>query len=624
MDNMFPALIRNYKDLMNLMVGILEKFGIYAILNHRKTLKRRNFMEFYENYKYWLENEYFDKETKNELISIKDNPKEIEDRFYKELEFGTGGLRGIIGAGTNRINIYTVRKVSQGLANYIIKEQEDTSRRKVVIAYDSRQSSSEFALEAAKVIAANGIKAYLFDELRPTPELSFAVRFLKAFAGVVITASHNPKEYNGYKVYGRDGAQLSLLNSQTVIYEVNKIKKFSDIKIIDKEEAIGRGLIKIVGKEIDDEYINRLKKLSMNLGPEKDTESNLRIVYTPIHGSGNKLVRRIFKEIGFDNVIVVPEQELPDPDFPTVKTPNPEEKAAFVHAIKLAERENADIIIGTDPDCDRMGVLAKDSNGRYNILTGNQTGCLLLEYILSRMKKNGKLPPRGFVVKTVVTTEMARDIADSYGVKLVEVLTGFKFIGEKILEMDENGDERFIFGFEESYGYLAGSFVRDKDGVVASMLTAEMAAFYKSRGMSLFEGLLELYEKYGYYIEGVSSFTLAGKEGIEKIQTGMSKLREMKPSKFNNYKVKAIRDYLLSKRTDLILCKEERLLLPESNVLYYEMDDGSWFCIRPSGTEPKLKVYFGVTSPNMETSKEKLRGLRENVMEVVGELCPVC
>jgi phosphoglucomutase len=602
----------------------LEKFGIYAILNQRKTLKWRKFMDIYENYKFWLRSEYFDNDTKKELISIKDNPKEIEDRFYKELEFGTGGLRGIIGAGTNRINIYTVRKVSQGLANYVLKEQEDTTRRKVVIAYDSRHRSSEFALEAAKVFAANGIKAYLFDELRPTPELSFAVRFLKVFAGVVITASHNPKEYNGYKVYGRDGAQLSLQDSQAVINEVNNIKEFSNINIIDKEEALSRGLLEIVGKEIDDAYIDHLKRLSMNIGGVKDTESDLKIVYTPIHGSGNKLVRRIFKEIGFINVKVVPEQELPDPDFPTVKSPNPEEKAAFVHAIKLAERENADIIIGTDPDCDRMGVLAKDSNGQYNILTGNQTGCLLLEYILSNMKKNRNIPPRGFVVKTVVTTELARAIANSYGVKLVEVLTGFKFIGEKIREMDENGEEKFIFGFEESYGYLAGSFVRDKDGVVASMLTAEMAAFYKSRGMSLFDGLQELYEKYGYYIEEVSSFTLTGKAGVEKIQTGMSELRTMKPSTFNNYKVKAIRDYLLGKRVNLISGIEERLLLPESNVLYYEMEDDSWFCIRPSGTEPKLKVYFGVSSPNMETSKEKLRGLRENVMEVVGKLMPSC
>jgi len=571
----------------------------------------------YENFKFWLENAYFDDDTKAELNSIKDDPKEIEERFYKDLEFGTGGLRGIIGAGTNRINKYTVRKASQGLANHIIKQGEKAKNRGIVIAYDSRRMSAEFALEAAKVFAGNGIRAYLFDELRPTPELSFAVRFLKAAAGVVITASHNPKEYNGYKVYGEDGGQLSLDGSDAVQREINKIEDITKVNIMDKEEAVNRGLIKVIGKEIDDEYISRLKTLSINPDVIKNVADSFKIVYTPLHGTGNKPVRRILAETGFKHILVVKEQELPDSEFSTVKSPNPEERTVFAHAVELAEKENVDLIIGTDPDCDRVGVVVRNAAGNYVVLTGNQTGSLLMEYILSQKKARGELPANGFVVKTIVTTEMARAIAKSYNVELVEVLTGFKFIGEKIKEMDEFGDKKYLFGFEESYGYLAGTFVRDKDGVVASMLIAEMAAYYRSRGMSLYEGLEELFKKYGYYMEGISSFNLEGKEGLEKIGYTMDKLREDKPTRFNDSEVVAVRDYLVGKRYSLMDGAEKELAFPQSNVLYYELKDGSWFCVRPSGTEPKIKIYYGVSESSEAAAEKKLEKLKENVVGVI-------
>lgn len=475
-------------------------------------------------YKFWVENDYFDTETKEELLSIKDNPKEIEERFYTDLEFGTGGLRGIIGAGTNRMNIYTVRKASQGLADYI--NSMGMQDRGIAIAYDSRYKSPEFALEAAKVFAGNGIKAFLFDELRPTPELSFAVRHLNAAAGVVVTASHNPKEYNGYKVYGEDGGQLPVEASNKVISYINKIEDITKIKIMEKEEAIEKGLLKIIGKEIDDVYISKLKTLSVNPETAKEIGSTFKIVYTPLHGAGNKPVRRILDEMGFKNVLVVKEQELPDSEFSTVKSPNPEEREAFKLAIELAEKEDVDLIIGTDPDCDRVGVVVRNKEGEYVALTGNQTGCLLLEYILSQKKQRGELPANGFVVKTIVTTELARAIAEAYNVELVEVLTGFKFIGEKIKQLDEFGDKKYLFGFEESYGYLAGTFARDKDAVVASMLIAEMAAYYKSRGLTLYEGLIEILDKYGYTLEGITSFTLKGKDGVEKIKSALKSLEK--------------------------------------------------------------------------------------------------
>lgn len=574
-------------------------------------------MDSCQRFKFWLENDYFDDDTKAELNKIKDDPNEIEERFYKDLEFGTGGLRGIIGAGTNRMNIYTVRKASQGLANYISKQGDEVNGRSIVIAYDSRRMSPEFALEAARVFAGSRIKAYLFDELRPTPELSFAVRFLNAAAGVVVTASHNPKEYNGYKVYGEDGAQLSLEGSDAVLSEINKIEDITRVNLMGKEEAINKGLMKIIGKEIDDEYISRLKTLSINHGVIKSVADSFKIIYTPLHGTGNKPVRRILGETGFKHVLVVREQELPDSEFPTVKSPNPEEKTAFAIAIDLAKREDVDLIIGTDPDCDRVGVVVRNAEGEYVVLTGNQTGCLLMEYILSQKKAKGELPANGFAVKTIVTTELAKAIAKQYNIELVEVLTGFKFIGEKIKELDEFGDKKFLFGFEESYGYLAGTFARDKDGVVASMLIAEMAAYYKSRGMSLYEGLQELFRKYGYYIEGISSFNLEGKEGLEKIEYAMNKLREDEPDRFNNSEVAAVRDYLAGKRRDLADSFEEQLTLPQSNVLYYEMKDGSWFCVRPSGTEPKIKIYYGVSESSKELAERKLERLKEDVLGVI-------
>lgn len=568
-------------------------------------------------YDFWMQSEYFDDATKKELEQIGNNPEEIEERFYKDLEFGTGGLRGIIGAGTNRINIYTIRKSSQGLSNYLVKNIKDARERGVAIAYDCRRMSPEFALEAARVFAANGIVAYLFDELRPTPELSFAVRYLKAAAGIVITASHNPKEYNGYKVYGEDGGQLPLEASEAVLEEIEGISDITKIIPMAESLAVEKGLIKKIGSEIDDAYINSLKTLVVNKEAVAQAAATMKIVFTPLHGSGNKPVRRILREIGFKNVLVVPEQEMPDSEFSTVKSPNPEEKDAFKLAIKLAKREGVDLIIGTDPDSDRVGVVVKSSSGEYVVLTGNQTGCLLMEYILSQKKAAGTLPANGFVVKTIVTSELARKIAEYYNIELIDVLTGFKFIGEKIKELDEGGKKKYLFGFEESYGYLAGTFARDKDAVVASMLIGEMAAYYKNRGMSLYEGLQEIFQKYGYYIEGITSFTLQGKEGVEKISGAMEKLRMQKSEVFGAFKVAAIRDYGNRETIRFPAGDKERLDLPESNVLYYELSDGSWFCVRPSGTEPKIKIYYGVSDTSSEGARQKLASLEGSV---VGEI----
>ncbi len=568
--------------------------------------------------KFWLESDYFDKETKNELLGLKDNEKEIEDRFYKNLEFGTGGLRGIIGAGTNRMNIYTVRVASQGLADYI--KETGTQDRGIVIAYDSRFMSPEFSLEAAKVFCANGIKTYLFDALRPVPELSFSVRYLKAAAGVVVTASHNPKQYNGYKVYGEDGGQLPLEAANTVINYINKIEDITTVKTISKEEAIEKGLLNIIGSEIDDAYNENLKKLCINKDAVEKVADTFKIVYTPLHGTGNKPVRRILKEIGFKNVLVVKEQELPDSEFSTVKSPNPEERSAFEIAIKLATENNVDLIIGTDPDSDRVGVVVRKNDGQYEVLTGNQTGCLLMEYMLSALKENGKLPTNGFVVKTIVTTELTRAIAEHYDVELVEVLTGFKFIGEQIKLRDEEGDQKYLFGFEESYGYLAGTNVRDKDAVVAAMLIAEMAAYYKLKGMSLYDALISLFEKYGYYLEGINSFTLEGKDGLTKIKDAMKSMRDTKYSSFGDFKIKAIRDYQNGVRTAIADGTVEELTLPESDVLYFETVDGSWFCVRPSGTEPKIKIYYGVSEKTLELAKQKLQNLTNSVLQTVKPL----
>lgn len=567
---------------------------------------------------FWLESDYFDKDTKNELISIKNDPKEVEDRFYKNLEFGTGGLRGIIGAGTNRINIYTVRVASQGLANYI--KQLGKQDKGIVIAYDSRFMSPEFSLEAAKVFCANGIKVYLFDELRPTPQLSFAVRYLKAAAGIVVTASHNPKQYNGYKVYGDDGGQLSLDGSNAVIDEINKLSDITKINTMSKEAALEKGLLEIIGSEVDDAYIAMLKTLQVNKDAASKVADTFKIVYTPLHGAGNKPVRRILSENGFKNVLVVKEQELPDSQFTTVKSPNPEERSAFELAIKLASENNVDLIIGTDPDSDRVGVVVRKNDGEYAVLTGNQTGCLLLEYILTAMNEAGNLPKNGFVVKTIVTTELSRVIAKYYNIELVEVLTGFKFIGEQIMLRDENGNQKYLFGFEESYGYLAGTDVRDKDAVVASMLIAEMAAYYKVKGKSLYDALINLFEKYGYYVEGINSFTLEGKDGLQKMKAAMSTMRAAKYTSFGRLKVKAIRDYLNSEKFIVEDGSTEEITLPESDVLYFEMEDGSWFCVRPSGTEPKIKIYYGVSDKTLELSQQRLDDLKNNVLEVIKPL----
>lgn len=576
-------------------------------------------MNYIDKYNFWRENPYFDEQTRRELEDIKDNVKEIEERFYKDLEFGTGGLRGIIGAGTNRMNVYTVAKATQGLANYLLKNEHNAHERGVVIAYDSRHKSPDFALKAALVLCANGIKSYLFDELRPTPELSFAVRYLKAAAGIVITASHNPKQYNGYKVYGADGGQLPLGGTEAVIKEIYKIEDITSIPVISEQDALNRGLLNYIGQEIDDEYIKHLKTLSININNIESSARAMKIIYTPLHGTGTKPVMRILKETGFDNILIVKEQQDPDPDFSTVKSPNPEEKSAFEIAIKMAQKENVDLIIGTDPDSDRVGVVVKNKTGEYVVLTGNQTGCLLMEYILSQKAQRNEMPENPFVVKTIVTTELARKIAAFYNVALIEVLTGFKFIGEKIKELDENGDMNFIFGFEESYGYLAGTFVRDKDAVVASMLIAEMAAFYRQKGMTLYEGLIELFEKYGYFMEGITSFDLEGKEGTEKIEKAMQYLREKRPRNFGNYAIKAFRDYEKGLKYNLAGGNEQKLDLPKSNVLYYETEDGSWFCVRPSGTEPKIKIYYGVSTDNADASIKKLESLKSEVVGFISK-----
>lgn len=573
-----------------------------------------------EKYQFWLSNDYFDAATREELAKIKEDKKEIEERFYKDLEFGTGGLRGIIGAGTNRINLYTIRIASQGLANYVSGNGEGAKSRGIVIAHDSRRFSVEFALEAAKVFCQNGIKTYLFDELKPTPELSFAVRELQAFAGIVVTASHNPKEYNGYKVYGEDGAQLSLEGSNTIINEVGKITDITTVIAMNREEALEKGLLKMIGNEIDDAYINRLKLLVLNPEVIAQEGKNLKIVYTPIHGTGNKPVRRILSEVGFESVLVVKEQEEPDTEFSTVKYPNPEEKEVFTLAINLAKETDADLIMGTDPDADRLGVLVKLPTGQFEVLTGNQTGCLLLEYILETLKEKRIMPLNGFVVKTIVTTELSRAIVKNYGVELVEVLTGFKFIGEQILFREERGKQKYIFGFEESFGYLLGTHARDKDAVVTCMLVAEMAAYYKSKGLNLYDALTALYEKYGYYAEDITNFTLKGKEGIMKIEETIEILRSQKHERFGYFNVQAIRDYNDSKRLDMLEGHTDILDLPQSNVLYYELSEKSWFCIRPSGTEPKLKIYYGSTSNSLSGVGNNLKNLKGSVLEVVEKL----
>lgn len=577
-------------------------------------------MNYMDYYKQWIESPYVDEETKEELREIKDDPKEIEERFYTNLAFGTGGLRGIIGAGTNRVNKYVIRKATQGLATYISKQGEDAKKRGVAIAYDSRYKSSEFALEAAKVLAANGVKVYLFDELRPTPELSFAVRELDAIAGIVITASHNPAQYNGYKVYWEDGGQLPPSHADEVLEEINRLDIFEDVKVMDENEGKQSGLIQMIGAEIDEKYLAKVKEQSIHPETISQVADDFKIIYTPFHGTGNKPVRKILEMIGLKNVMVVTEQEQPDPAFSTVKSPNPEEKESFKIAIEMAQKETVDLILGTDPDCDRIGVVVRNNKGEYITLTGNQTGVLLTEYILSQKKANRTLPENGVIIKTIVTTEMARAIAENYNVELMDVLTGFKFIGEKIKEFEENGNNKqYIFGFEESYGYLAGTYARDKDAVVAAMLIAEMAAWYKSRGMTLYEGLQELYKKYGVYLESLKSITLEGKAGAEKIKSIMEQLRTQTPKEINGVKVTALRDYQEGKRYDVINNLEEDITLPQSNVLYFELEDKSWFVVRPSGTEPKIKIYFSVVKDTIVEAEKHIKEFEEAIVSKIME-----
>lgn len=558
-------------------------------------------MVYNERYNKWISDSAFDEETRRELMRIKDDEKEIEDRFYKDLEFGTGGLRGIIGAGTNRMNRYTVGRATQGLSNYIIRKNIDNPS--VVIAYDSRHLSREFAMEASRVLNSNGIAAYVFSELRPTPELSFAVRELKATAGIVITASHNPPQYNGYKVYWGDGGQVVSPIAEELIAEANSIQDFSEIKCMDECEIQDKGLLRFLGTEMDDRYIGKISSLSLNPQVVREMDDNFRIVYTPLHGTGNIPVRRILREIGFTNVTVVPEQEQPDKDFPTVKYPNPEEHEAFTLAIELAKKQSADIIIGTDPDCDRVGAVVKDNLGEYVVLTGNQIGALLTDYILGSLKKQGRLNDKSTIINTIVTGKLGEKIAESYNVRTISVLTGFKYIAEKIKEFEYSGLE-FVFGYEESYGYLAGTFVRDKDAVIASMLICEMAACYKKRGMTLYEGLMSLFRKYGFYKESLASVTFKGKEGMEKMVRLIDSLRNGLPGEINGIRVKEVRDYLNYHGS---------VRLPKENALQFILEDKSWFCIRPSGTEPKLKIYYSVIGDNQEDAEARMSRLKEGV-----------
>ena len=570
-------------------------------------------MDFRAIYKEWCEDEYFDEETRKELSAIRDNDSEIEERFYQELEFGTGGLRGIIGAGTNRMNVYTVRKASQGLANFIISEGGQD--KGVAIAYDSRRMSPEFADEAALCMAANGIKAYVFESLRPTPELSFALRTLGCIAGIVVTASHNPPEYNGYKVYWEDGAQVTSPKDNQIITEVKNVTDFHSVKTMDKDEAVKAGLYHVIGAEIDDQYIAQLKKQVVNPDIIKEVGKDLKIVYTPLHGTGNIPARRVLKELGFEHVYVVPEQELPDGNFPTVDYPNPEDPKAFTLALKLAKEVDADVVLATDPDADRLGVYAKDSStGEYVSFTGNMSGMLICEYLMSQKQQKGELPSNGALIKTIVSTNMADAVAEHYNMKLIEVLTGFKFIGEQIKLFEENHSYEYVFGFEESYGCLVGTHARDKDAIVAVMSLCEAAAYYKTKGLTLWDQMVNIFEKYGYYREGLHTMTLKGITGAAKIKEMLENMRKNPPKELAGLKVLSLRDYQSGEI--LILDTNEKVPtgLPESNVLYYDFSDGAWCCVRPSGTEPKIKFYFGVKGASFEDANQKLDALKEAML----------
>ena len=576
----------------------------------------KDYMKIYQE---WLSNPYFDEATKEELRGIANDENEIKERFYMDLEFGTAGLRGIIGAGINRMNIYVVRRATQGLANYIIKQ--GAADKGVAIAYDSRHMSPEFAMEAAMTLAANGIKAYKFESLRPTPELSFAVRELGCVAGINITASHNPPEYNGYKVYWEDGAQFTPPHDKGVTEEVLAIEDLSTVKTTDEASATAAGLYQVIGQEIDDKYIAQVKAQVVNQKAIDEMQDQITIVYTPLHGTGNIPARRVMKEIGFTHVYVVPEQELPDGDFPTVSYPNPEAKEAFALGLKLAKEKNADLVLATDPDADRLGVYVKDTkSGEYIPLTGNMSGSLLCEYVLSQKQAAGKIPADGQVVKSIVSTNLIDAVAKSYGAELIEVLTGFKWIGKQILKNETTGHGTYLFGMEESYGCLIGTYARDKDAISATAALCEAAAYYKQKGMTLWDAMIAMYEKYGYYKDAVKAIGLSGIEGLAKIQSIMETLRNNTPTEVGGYKVTSARDYKLDTIKDMETGEVKPTGLPSSNVLYYDLEDGAWICVRPSGTEPKIKFYFGVKGTSLKDAEEKENALGAAVMAMVDKM----
>ena len=573
-------------------------------------------MNYLEEYKKWCEEPVFDEETKKELLSIKDNEEEIKDRFYKELEFGTAGLRGVIGMGTNRMNKYTVGKATQGLANFIIKK--GVQDKGVVISFDSRHMSPEFAKMTALILNANGIKTYIMDKLRPVPELSFAVRELKATAGVMITASHNPPKYNGYKVYWDDGAQIVPPIDKEIITEVKNITDYANIKTISEKEAREKGLYNVIGKEIDNRYIEELKKCVLNPEIIKEQGKKLKIVYTPLHGAGNEMVQRILKELGFENVYVVPEQEKPDGDFPTVSYPNPEDPKAFKMALELAKEKDADVVLATDPDSDRLGIYSKDTKtGEYIGYTGNMSAMLIAEYEISQKKEKGILPENGMMIKTIVSTNLTDAIAEEYDLDLVEVLTGFKYIGEVIRKSEEKNDRQYVFGFEESYGCLIGTYARDKDGVGAVMALCEAAAYYQSKGLTLWNQMINIYEKYGYFKEGQISIVLEGADGAEKIRAMMASMREKDIRSIGDYNVLRFRDYDRNIIKDMATGNIRETGLPKSNVLYYELENNAWCCVRPSGTEPKIKLYVGVKDYDPNRIDKRLEDLQSAMESLV-------
>ena len=573
-------------------------------------------MNYLDEYKKWCESPEFDEETKKELLAIKDDEKEIEDRFYQELEFGTAGLRGVIGAGTNRMNKYTVGKATQGLANYIL--EEGTQDKGVVISYDSRRMSKEFSLQTALILCANGIKTYLFENLRPVPELSFAVRELKCTAGIMITASHNPPKYNGYKVYWDDGSQIVAPRDKDIIAKVRAVESFTEIKEISEEEAKSKGLLNIVGKEMDDKYIEKLKSLILNPEIVKEQGKDLKVVYTPLHGTGNMVAERLLKEIGIANLYVVPEQKDPNGDFPTVDYPNPEDPKAFKLALELAKKVDADIVLATDPDADRLGVYAKDTKtGEYKDYTGNMSALLIAEYRISQMKEKGILPDNGMIITTIVSSNLTKAIGNNYGLEVIEVLTGFKNIGAIMRKAEENKDKEYIFGFEESYGCLIGDYARDKDGIAAVMALCEAACYYKAKGKTLWDQMIDIYEKYGYYKETQVSIVREGAQGAEEIKQMMTNTRNKEIEKIGEYKVLKFKDIEKDFVKDMVTGEVTKTGLPKSNVLYYELEDDSWCCVRPSGTEPKIKLYMGIKGKTDEEANEKLEKLKEAMLNIV-------